>query len=41
MPRTPTIFFNEKEWKKLKTKVEKEGFPSIYAYMKSLIIDDM
>jgi len=39
MPRTPTIFFNNGEWEKLKKKVEAEGYPSMYAYMKNLILN--
>lgn len=37
MPRTPTIFFNNDEWDKLEKKIEAEGYPSMYAYMKDLI----
>lgn len=38
MPRTPTLFFNYEEFEKLKKRAEDEGYPSMYAYMKDLII---
>jgi len=41
MPRTPTIFFNSEEWEKLKKKAEDENYPSMYAYMKDLIIKEL
>lgn len=41
MPRSPTIFFNKEEFKKLKERAEKEGYPSVYAYMKDLIIKEL
>ena len=41
MPRTPTIFFNNDEWEKLEKRVEAEGCPSKYAYIKDLILKDL
>ncbi len=37
MPRTPTIFFNARDFEKLRERAEDEGFDSMYAYMKDLI----
>jgi len=41
MPRTPTIFFNKRDFEKLREKVEKERHASIYAYIKELIEKDI
>ena len=41
MPRTPTIFLNNEQWEKLEKKFEAEGFPSIYAYMKDLMLYEL
>lgn len=41
MPRTTTIFLNNEAWKKLEKKVEAEGYPSKYAYIKNLILNDL
>jgi len=37
MPRTPTIFFNKRDFELLEKKVETKGFSSMYAYMKDLL----
>jgi len=41
MPRTPTIFLNKDNWDKLEKKFEAEGYPSKYAYIKALILNDL
>ncbi len=41
MPRTPTIFLNDETWKKLEKKFEAEGYPSKYAYLKTLILNEL
>ena len=41
MPRTPTIFLNNEAWEKLEKKVEAEGHPSKYAYIKYLILNNL
>jgi len=37
MPRTPTIFLNQRDFEKLREKVENGGYQSMYAYMKELL----
>lgn len=41
MPRTTTLWFDKEEFEKLKKRAEKEGHPSIYAYMKDLILKEL
>ena len=41
MPRTPTIFLNSEEFKKLEKKAKSEGYPSIYAYIKIIILKEL
>lgn len=41
MPRTPTISFKKEDYEKLKERAEKEGYPSVYAYLKDLIIEEL
>lgn len=41
MPRLSSLFFNDNEWDKLNKKVEEEGYPSKYAYVKDLVLNDL
>jgi len=41
MPRLSSIFFNYEEWDKLENKYKSEGYPSKYAYVKDLILNDL
>jgi len=41
MPRTPTISLKKEQYETLKERAEKEGHPSVYAYMKDLIIEEL
>ena len=41
MPRTPTIFLNSEEFEKLEKKAEAKGYPSIYAYIKVIILKEL
>jgi len=40
MPKAPSIFFNQDEFKKLREKAIRE-YPSIYAYIKDLVLKDL
>jgi len=39
MPRTPTIFLNNQEWKKLDRKRKELGKKTYYATVKAIIIE--
>ena len=41
MPKAPAIFFNYDEWDKIKEKVEKGEYPSMYGYIKDLVLIDL
>ena len=41
MPRTPTIFLDKDAWKKLEKEVKAKDFPSKYAYIKDLILNEL
>ena len=41
MPRTPTIYLNLDDWYKLEKRFKAEGYPSKYAYIKDLILNDL
>lgn len=41
MPRTPTIYLNKEDWYKLEKLFKVKGYPSKYAYIKDLIVNDL
>ena len=41
MPRAPSIFFNYDEWDKIKEKIEEGKYPSMYGYIKDLVLIDL
>ena len=40
LPRTPTIFLNREDFKKLEKKMKAEGHKSMYAYIKDLLLKE-
>jgi len=41
MPRVSSIFFNHEEMRKIKERVEALKYPSIYGYIKDLVLKDI
>ena len=41
MPRAPSIFFNYDEWDKINEKIKDGEYPSMYGYIKDLVLNDL
>jgi len=41
MPKAPSIFFNQDEWAKIEDRIKEGDYPSMYGYIKDLVLKDI